>query len=88
MEKTRVVVRIWLNSKLFLKERIDVTTEEEEAVIPDLVTKHQKLLIENPHVIELEFIDELDPKERYFRFGTDPHGMVQPIRVIGDPTRN
>lgn len=37
------------------------------------------------HMIEIEFLDEPNQNERFFRFGTDPSGMVVPIQI--DPVK-
>lgn len=37
------------------------------------------------HMLELEFVG-LPESERYFRFGTDPAGMVQPIAISLPPS--
>lgn len=53
-----------------------------ETLLPKLAAKHAKAMVAHElHMIEIEFLDEPNPLERFFRFGTDPSGMVIPIAV-------
>jgi hypothetical protein len=64
----------------------DVVTLNSEAEIevflPGLAEKHALALANYAmHMIEVEFLDETDPSQRFFRFGTDPGGMLLPIEI-------
>ena len=53
-----------------------------EQLLPALAEKHALAMANHRlHMIEIEFLDEPDPLQRFFRFGTDPRCMVMPIQV-------
>jgi len=53
----------------------------EGALLANLATAHAKRLVTHGlHMVEIEFLDEPNQYERFFRFfGTDPSCMVFPI---------
>lgn len=59
------------------------------AVIEGLAEEHATRLLALPggekHMIEIEFLDEGNSLQRFFRIGTDPRMMVQPIEVNREP---
>jgi hypothetical protein len=77
--KLRVRIRGYRQRDL----RIDETLAVGPADIDGLVERHARTLGTDgsPFLIEFEFLDEPDPTQRFFRFGTDPSGMVMPIWV-------
>jgi hypothetical protein len=78
----RLVIRGFAGKVKRFEDRIDVPVHELDQIIPELATKHAEALAAHElHMIEIEFLDEPNPEERFFRFGTDPRGMVAPIRV-------
>jgi hypothetical protein len=64
-------------------ERIDVEETDLDRVIPDTAERHTKLMSEHAaaFMVQIEFLDEPNPLERFVRFGTDPRGMVFPIAI-------
>jgi hypothetical protein len=73
-EWMRATIRFFVNGK-----RKEVFTVPDAAVWSDkfqsFLDKHPEILTER-HMIEIEFLDEPDPRERFLRFGTDPNGMT------------
>ncbi len=79
----RLAIRLWRRGEdsPILIEFVTVTDKEIETLVPELAEKHAQLCAEAPTTIEIEFLDEPDPMQRYFRIGTDASRMVRPIQV-------
>jgi hypothetical protein len=76
--KIGVAIRGFANGTKLFEERVWVGLDEIDA----LATKHALALCAyRRHMIEVEFLDEPDPLQRFFRIGTDPSGMVRPMQV-------
>jgi hypothetical protein len=54
---------------------------DDAGTLEQLAAEHLALLVENPGFVEVEFLDELDPLQRFFRIGTDPSRMIAPIAI-------
>lgn len=80
--KLKIAIRGFARGKRVFEDRLEVSDSEMENLVPSLAEKHATAMANHSlHMIEVEFLDELDPKSRFFRFGTDPRGMVQPIAI-------
>jgi hypothetical protein len=78
----RLAIRGFAQGAKQFEDRVDVEEHLIEEVIPGLATQHAAAMASQKlQMIEIEFLDEPNEQERYFRFGTDPSGMVLPIRV-------
>ncbi len=78
----RLAIRGFAGRTRVFDDRVDVDVTHLGAVLPTLAEQHAtKLASHELHLIEIEFLDEPNPNERFFRFGTDPSGMVIPIAV-------
>lgn len=80
--KHRLAFRGFAHRKLLWEELVELEDDQLEDVLPGLAEKHATAMASHElHVVEVEFLDEPDPNERFFRFGTDPSGMGLPIQV-------
>jgi hypothetical protein len=78
----RLAVRGSTRGALLFEDRLELEEAELDSLLPQIAREHLDTLSAHPvHMIEIEFLDELDPLKRYFRFGTDPSHMVRPTRV-------
>jgi hypothetical protein len=74
-----VALRIYVLNKLELEERIHVSEQDLETLLPQMAERHAEMIGARKHMVEIEFLDEPDQTQRFFRFGTDPSGMIIPL---------
>lgn len=87
--KINLTIRGYGDGAQIFKQTVSVEETALDSLIPELATEHAGTLqMYSRHMIEIEFLDEPNPLERFFRFGTDPAGMVRPIAIeLGEPKR-
>jgi hypothetical protein len=79
---TRIAIRGFVSGRMTIEEFADVGGDEIDSLLRNLAEKHAKRLAEHSlHMIEIEFLDEPNVNERFFRFGTDPSAMVLPVAI-------
>jgi hypothetical protein len=82
LTRVRLAIRGFVGSARQFEDLIDMAGDAFDALLPQLAEKHAAALASHAlHMIEIEFLDEPDPNQRFFRFGTDPSGMVIPLKV-------
>jgi hypothetical protein len=79
--KVRVVIRGFIGRVMQFAERVEIEPEEIYTIVPALAEKHAMRMALTPHMLEIEFLDEKDLNERFFRIGTDPTLMKKPIAL-------
>ena len=82
----RLAIRGYVNRSILFEDRVEIPMESLEDLLPNLAEKHAKAMAAHElHMIEIEFLDEPNQNERFFRFGTDPSGMIMPIKIHAGP---
>lgn len=71
---SKVIIRGYRSGTLHFKEHVDIAKDNTD----ELAQKHSEWLMEKPGMIEIEWLDELNPMKRYTRLGTETTGMVCP----------
>ena len=79
----RVILRGFKNGKLDFEEHLEAPERDDPRGqwVMDLAARHARRLMGSHHMIEMEFPDEPDVRQRFLRFGTDPSRMVSPRLV-------
>ena len=75
----RLAIRTYKRGVLQTIERIEVSPDDFANVMENLADKHAEAMIETPGHVEIEFLDEPNVNERFFRIGTDSSRMVKPV---------
>jgi hypothetical protein len=77
----RLVIRGYRDGVLRFEETATVGEDTIDTVIPEMVARHAAILGDGPSMIELEFPDVPDVTQRFFRLGTDPSLMKDPVEI-------
>jgi hypothetical protein len=78
----RVAIRGFAADKIQFEDRVVIDSNDLDKLLPALAFKHAAAMAAHDlHMIEIEFLDEPDPLQRFFRIGTDPSGTVDPFKI-------
>lgn len=79
--------RGYLNGQVIFEESFtyDHFSDGRDVALSALAKTHARVLDLlhdlGPTMLEIEFVDEPDPEKRFFRFGSDPSAMREPVEV-------
>lgn len=78
----RLAIRGFVDGRLKFEDALEVDGSGMESLVPRLAEKHAAMMAAGElDMIEIEFLDEPDPLQRFFRFGTNPRAMVLPVSI-------
>jgi hypothetical protein len=79
----RVKIRGYRNQVLRFAETVEIPDDDDvTGLMQTTAARHaEQIGLGELHMIEIEFLDEPDVNQRFFRFGTDPSSMVLPIGI-------
>jgi hypothetical protein len=87
-DPVRLAIRGFVGQTLVFEEHVSARDSDLGGVLPKLAEEHAANMAAHVlHMIEIEFLDEANENERFFRFGTDPSGMVWPIAIPPTPEK-
>lgn len=77
----RITIRLYVDGQLKREDPCELRPEDFSTLLPRLAEQHAELLRGRLHVVEIEFLDEPNPDQRFFRFGTDCRRMAKPMPI-------
>lgn len=77
----RLAIRVFVDGIRQSEDRLELELDALDTLMPDLASKHAAMMATRRGMVEIEFLDELNPDQRFFRIGTDPAGTVLPPAV-------
>jgi hypothetical protein len=78
----RLMIRGFDGNRVVFAKPVTVSEESLSDLLPQLAEEHASAMMRGEYgMIEIEFLDEPDPLERFFRIGVDPKGMVAPVAI-------
>jgi hypothetical protein len=79
----RLAIRGYVAGEQQFEDLLKLDDDAElDARIAILANDHaERLAAHALHMIEIEFLDEPNPLQRFFRFGSDPRLMRRPVMV-------
>jgi hypothetical protein len=78
----RLAIRGYRGREVQFEETVILGSAHLENLVADLATEHAAAMKAGTlSMVEIEFLDDPNPDERFFRIGTDPSGMVIPIAI-------
>lgn len=81
-ETVNMTIRGYASGQIQFEESVSCSDADINTLLPILAETHALALATHAlHMIEIEFLDEPDVNQRYFRFGTDPAAMVAPFAI-------
>jgi hypothetical protein len=74
----RLAFRGYCDGQKVMEEFVD-SDAEIGATAEAQLQRLKNIVGDKPNMVEIEFLDEPNPMKRFFRFGTDPRRMIEPM---------
>lgn len=82
MTMLHLMIRGYLGRVMQFAQPWEIAEDDLDTVVPTLAVQHATAMAEGRlGMLEIEFLDEPDVNQRFFRIGVDPSGMVRPMEL-------